>query len=318
MKITVLDSFALNPGDMSWDWLNELGETKIYDRTGRGEAAARVADAEALLTNKTVIDGEVMDAAPNLKYIGVLATGYNIVDVEAARRRGIVVTNIPAYSTMSVAQTVFAHLLEITQGVGHYASLNRQGRWSACPDFSYCDTHVSELDGKTMGIVGFGSIGSAVARIALAFGMNVLAHTSKTVGELPDGVAKGTLDEVFAQSDVVSLHCPLNEQTRRLADRRRIGLMKPGAIFINTARGPLVDEDALAEALRDGRLRAAGLDVMDREPPRADNPLLALPNCFVTPHIGWATKEARFRLMNTARTNLEAFLAGKPVNNVAL
>lgn len=317
-KIVVLDSYALNPGDLSWEWLSDIGDSIVYDRTDAAETASRIADAEVVLTNKTVIDESLITAAPHLKYIGVLATGYNVVDVEAARRRGIVVTNIPAYSTMSVAQTVFAHLLCVTQNVDHYARQNRNGFWSSCPDFSYCDTKVTELDGKTMGIVGLGSIGSAVARIALAFGMRVLAFTSKPVEDLPDGVRKASdLDMVFAESDVVSLHCPLNSHTKGLADRRRLSLMKPDSILINTARGPLIDEVALAELLKEGRIRAACLDVMVQEPPAADNPLLQLENCLTTPHIGWATSEARQRLMTIAENNLKAFLKGVPVNNVA-
>ncbi|MDE6137317.1 MAG: D-2-hydroxyacid dehydrogenase, partial [Muribaculaceae bacterium] len=262
--------------------------------------------------------GATLRALPGLKYVGVLATGYNVVDIDTARELGIVVANIPAYSTASVAQMVFAHLLAITNRVEHYTADNHAGRWTACPDFCYWDESVVELAGKTFGIVGFGNIGSAVARIALAFGMRVLAFTSKPAEELPEGVEKAAdMRELFSCSDVLSLHCPLTADTRHLVCADTLALMKPSAILINTGRGPLVDEAALAEALNAGRLRAAGVDVLSSEPPAADNPLLSARNCYITPHIAWASTEARRRLMSITASNLRAFLAGSPVNNVA-
>lgn len=316
MKITILDGYGMNPGDLSWDGIAALGELKVYDRTAPSEVIARSADSEALLTNKTVLDGETLRALPKLKYVGVLATGYNVVDTATARQLGIVVTNIPAYSTMSVAQMVFAHLLNVTDRVEHYAEENRQGRWSRNPDFCYWDTPVTELAGKTFGIVGLGHIGQAVAKIALAFGMKVIAFTSKEPEHLPDGVSKAGLDTLFAESDVVSLHCPLTPSTEKLINRQTLSEMKPGAILINTGRGPLIDEQAVADALRGGKLGAFCADVLSSEPPAADNPLLSAPNSFITPHIAWASKEARERLMQIAGANLKAFIEGHPVNDV--
>lgn len=316
MKITILDGYGMNPGDLSWDGVAALGELKVYDRTAPSEVIGRSADSEALLTNKTVLDGETLRALPKLKYVGVLATGYNVVDTATARQLGIVVTNIPAYSTMSVAQMVFAHLLNVTDRVEHYAEENRHGRWSRNPDFCYWDTPVTELAGKTFGIVGLGHIGQAVAKIALAFGMKVIAFTSKDPEHLPDGVSKAGLDTLFAESDVVSLHCPLTPSTEKLINRETISKMKPGAILINTGRGPLIDEQAVADALRGGKLGAFCADVLSSEPPAADNPLLSAPNSFITPHIAWASKEARERLMQIAVANLKAFIEGHPVNDV--
>ncbi len=316
MKITILDGYGMNPGDLSWDGAAALGELKVYDRTAPSEVIGRSADSEALLTNKTVLDGETLRALPKLKYVGVLATGYNVVDTATARQLGIVVTNIPAYSTMSVAQMVFAHLLNVTDRVEHYAEENRHGRWSRNPDFCYWDTPVTELAGKTFGIVGLGHIGQAVAKIALAFGMKVIAFTSKDPEHLPDGVSKAGLDTLFAESDVVSLHCPLTPSTEKLINRETISKMKQGAILINTGRGPLIDEQAVADALRGGKLGAFCADVLSSEPPAADNPLLSAPNSFITPHIAWASKEARERLMQIAVANLKAFIEGHPVNDV--
>ena len=317
MKIVVLDGFAANPGDLSWKNLVELGECTVYERTAPEDLLARAEEAEILLTNKTVIDADAMKKMPQLRYIGVLATGYNVVDVDAARERGIVVTNIPAYSTASVAQMVFAHLLNITQRVGHYADENRCGRWASNKDFCYWDTPLMELAGKRMGIVGLGNTGMATARIALAFGMEVVAFTSKSAESLPRGIVPCTMDELFDTADVISLHCPLNAQTYHLVNAARLQRMKPTAILINTGRGPLVNEEDLAEALRQGRILAAGLDVLSQEPPMASNPLLALDNCFVTPHIAWATSEARKRLLDVAVENLRQYLNATPVNNVA-
>lgn len=317
MKITILDGYGMNPGDMSWAPLEELGDLTVYDRTAPEQVLERAAGSEALLTNKTVLTAETLRALPQLKYVGVLATGYNVVDIDAARELGIVVTNIPAYSTDSVVQMVFAHLLAITNRVEHYTAENRRGRWSTNPDFCYWDTPLHELSGKTFGIVGLGNIGMAVSRVARAFGMKVKAYTSKRIEELPDGVSKAGLDELFETSDVVSLHCPLTESTRHLVNADRLAQMKPSAILINTGRGPLVDEKALAEALNSGRIHAAGLDVLSSEPPAADNPLLTARNCFITPHLGWATKEARERLLRIAADNLRGFITGDIRNNVA-
>lgn len=316
MKIVVLDGYVLNPGDLSWDALHECGEVVVYDRTSPDEVLSRSADAEMLLTNKTVLDARTLDSLPKLKYIGVLATGYNVVDLEAARRHGLVVTNIPAYSTDSVAQMVFAHILTITQRVEHYSVQAHQGAWSANPDFSYYDTPLVELSGKRLGIVGFGHIGQAVARIALAFGMPVSVFTSKPQDALPVGCKKASMDEVFAESDIVTLHCPLTADTDKLANATRLAQMKHGAILINTGRGGLVDEQALADALRSGHLAAAGVDVLSSEPPRADNPLIGVENLFITPHIAWATREARARLMQIAVANVKAFISGNVINNV--
>ena len=317
MNIVILDGYTANPGDLSWGSLKEMGEVTVYERTRREEIAGRAADADIVLTNKVVMDREMMALLPRLKYIGVLATGYNVVDIEAARERDIIVTNVPAYSTESVAQTVFAHLLTVTNRTEHYAQQNRQGRWAENRDFCYWDTELTELAGKTMGIVGLGHIGRRVAEIALAFGMQVKAMTSKKAEELPAGIQKADLQSLLASADVVSLHCPLTEGTKHLIHRETLRLMKPSAILINTGRGPLVDDEALAEALNEGRLRAYCADVVTEEPPKADHPLLHAPNAFITPHIAWATVEARKRLLQTAIGNVEAFVNGHPVNVVS-
>ena len=317
MKIVILDGYTANPGDLSWGSLKEMGEVTVYERTRREEIAGRAADADIVLTNKVVMDREMMALLPRLKYIGVLATGYNVVDIEAARERDIIVTNVPAYSTESVAQTVFAHLLTVTNRTEHYAQQNRLGRWAENRDFCYWDTELTELAGKTMGIVGLGHIGRRVAEIALAFGMQVKAMTSKKAEELPAGIQKAELQSLLASADVVSLHCPLTEGTRHLIHRETLRLMKPSAILINTGRGPLVDDEALAEALNEGRLRAYCADVVTEEPPKADHPLLHAPNAFITPHIAWATVEARKRLLQTAIGNVEAFVNSHPVNVVS-
>ena len=317
MKIVILDGYTANPGDLSWGSLKKMGEVTVYERTRREEIAGRAADADIVLTNKVVMDREMMALLPRLKYIGVLATGYNVVDIEAARERDIIVTNVPAYSTESVAQTVFAHLLTVTNRTEHYAQQNRLGRWAENRDFCYWDTELTELTGKTMGIVGLGHIGRRVAEIALAFGMQVKAMTSKKAEELPAGIQKAELQSLLASADVVSLHCPLTEGTKHLIHRETLRLMKPSAILINTGRGPLVDDEALAEALNEGRLRAYCADVVTEEPPKADHPLLHAPNAFITPHIAWATVEARKRLLQTAIGNVEAFVNGHAVNVVS-
>lgn len=316
-NIVVLDGYAGNPGDLSWAPLEALGHCTVYDRTAPQQVAERAANAQIVLTNKVVMDRTVIEALPHLKYIGVIATGFNIIDLDAAREHGVVVTNVPAYSTQAVAQMVFAHLLDITNSVQHYTQEAHAGVWSRSKDFTYFNTPVMELDGKVMGIVGLGNIGMAVARIALAFGMKVTAFTSKAQEQLPEGVTKADLDTLFACSDVVSLHCPLNAQTRGLVDAARLAKMKRGAILINTARGPLVDEAALAEALASHHLMGAGVDVLTQEPPVPSCPLLAQPNCHITPHLGWASGEARVRLMNVLVANVAAFLHGNPQNVVS-
>lgn len=317
LKIVVLDGYTLNPGDLSWKDLEALGTVKIYDRTHPGEVVERATGAQIVLTNKTVLDGEALSQLPDLKYIGVLATGYNVVNLEAARRQGITVTNIPAYSTDSVAQMVFAHLLNITQRVGHYAEEVASGHWTKQADFSYWNTPLVELAGKTLGVIGLGHTGMATARIALAFGMQVLAYTSKSAAELPAGIRKAdSLEQVFSDSNVVSLHCPLTETTKNLVNMERLKLMKREAVLINTGRGGLVNETDLAEALEKGLLAAAGVDVLSSEPPVPGHPLVGVKNCFITPHIAWATLEARQRLMGKAVRNIEAFLSGQPINTV--
>lgn len=317
LKIVVLDGYTLNPGDLSWKDLEALGTVKIYDRTHPGEVVERATGAQIVLTNKTVLDGEALSQLPDLKYIGVLATGYNVVNLKAARRQGITVTNIPAYSTDSVAQMVFAHLLNITQRVGHYAEEVASGHWTKQADFSYWNTPLVELAGKTLGVIGLGHTGMATARIALAFGMQVLAYTSKSAAELPAGIRKAdSLEQVFSDSNVVSLHCPLTETTKNLVNMERLKLMKREAVLINTGRGGLVNETDLAEALEKGLLAAAGVDVLSSEPPVPGHPLVGVKNCFITPHIAWATLEARQRLMGQAVRNIEAFLSGQPINTV--
>ena len=316
IHIVILDGYALNPGDLSYDCLRQFGELTVYDRTAPEELISRAIDADALLTNKVVLGEKEFAQLPRLRYIGVQATGYNVVDVEAARRHGITVTNIPAYSTASVAQMVMAHLLNIAQRVGYYAEQNRSGRWATNPDFCYWDTPLIELADKQMGIIGFGRTGSAVAHLARAFGMKVAVYTSKPQEELPEGILKMSLEELFRTSDVVSLHCPLTPTTHHLVNAERLALMKPTAILINTARGPIIDEQALADALNSAKIYAAGIDVLTEEPPRQGSPLLSARNCFVTPHIAWATLEARTRLLKICEENLRAFVEGSPQNVV--
>lgn len=317
MKIVVLDGYATNPGDLSWDQLTAMGECIIYDRTSPEELLERASAAEVLFTNKVSITAAHMAALPELKYIGVMATGYNVVDIEAARERGIVVTNIPAYSTPSVGQMVFAHILNIAQRVQHYSDEVHQGAWVNSTDFCFRDTPLIELLGKKIGIVGLGQTGYNTARIAIGFGMKIWAHTSKSRLQLPPEIKKMELDQLFHECDIISLHCPLTEQTYEMVNARRLALMKPSAILINTGRGQLINEQDLADALNNEKIYAAGLDVLSSEPPRADNPLLSARNCYITPHIAWATTAARERLMTILVENLQAFKAGKPINNVA-
>lgn len=317
MRIVILDGFTATQHDLSWKEVEMLGEVIVYDRTRPDDTVERCRGAVAVLTNKVVLSADVIAQLPELKYIGVLATGYNVVDLEAARQQGIVVTNIPAYSTMSVAQMVFAHILNVTMHVDHYAVENRNGRWSRSEDFCWMDTPVVELSGKILGIVGLGNIGSSVARIANAFGMEVMAVTSKEQPLLPNYIKKVTTNELFHTSDFISLHCPLTESTRGFICRESISMMKPGVVIINTGRGPLVNEQDMAEALQQGRVGAFCADVLAQEPPAANHPLSGSPRAYITPHIAWASREARMRLIHIAAANLEAFLNGKPQNVVS-
>lgn len=316
MKIVVLDGYGVNPGDLSWEKLGELGELTVYERTAPEEVLTRTEEAEIVLTNKVVLSAEILCKLPKLKYIGVLATGYNVVDTEAARAQGVAVTNIPAYSTDSVVQMTFAHILNITNRVAHYARENREGKWARSKDFCYWDTPLLELSGLTLGVVGLGNIGMKVARVARTLGMEVYAATSKSSSSLPEGIQKTTFKGLLGVCDILTLHCPLTPDTRELVNAKTLGMMKRGAVVINTGRGPLVNEDDVAEALRSGQLAAYGADVMCQEPPREDNPLFAEPNAFITPHVAWATIDARRRLMKIAADNIKAFVEGKPVNVV--
>lgn len=317
MNIVILDGYSANPGDLSWKELEELGTLTVYDRTKSDETVARAADAEIVLTNKVILNSEVIAQLPRLKYIGVLATGYNVVDIKAAHERGIIVTNVPAYSTESVAQMVFAHLLTVTNRTEHYAIQNRDGRWSSNPDFCYWDFPHMELAGKTFGVVGLGNIGLRVAQIARAFGMKVKTVTSKVQSTLPVGIEKVSLEELLATADVLSLHCPLTDSTRHMINAATLQQMKPSAILINTGRGPLVDDQAVADALAKGAIAAYCADVVTEEPPRPDNPLLQQPNAFITPHIAWASMEARVRLLKVAIDNVRSFLNGQPQNVIS-
>ncbi len=314
MNIVVLDGYTLNPGDLNWAPLQALGHCEIYDRTPPSEVRKRAAHAEIVLTNKTLLKREVITQLPQLQYIGVLATGYNVVDTPAARERKILVTNVPDYGSASVAQMVFALLLELTQQVGLHAESVRKGEWSQQPDFCYWKKPLIALDNLTMGVVGVGTIGQKVATIAQAFGLSVIGYqrTPKAIS----GVTWVDLDDLFRQSDIVSLHCPLTPETHHLVNAERLASMKPSALLINTSRGPLIDENALAQALEQEHLAGAGLDVLSVEPPSADNPLFHLSNCVITPHIAWATQTARQTLLNIAVANLEGFLRGQPQNVV--
>ena len=315
MKIVILDAYAANPGDLSWDEFAALGELTVYDRTAQEYAAARIGDAEVVFINKVRLTDDIFAACPNLKLVSILATGYNIVDLAAAKRRGITVCNVPGYSTRAVVQMTFALLLEICQQVGLHSGAVHTGRWQTCPDFCFWDRPLIELDGKTIGIVGYGAIGSAVGTVAQALGMKLLV-TARHEKPVPEGARFVSLPELLAQSDVVSLHCPQTAENARMIDAGALAQMKDGAILINTARGGLLDEQAVADALRSGKLLAAGMDVVSAEPIRADNPLLTAPNCFLTPHIAWAPLETRRRLQAICAENLRAFLAGKPQNVV--
>jgi glycerate dehydrogenase len=316
VTIVVLDGFTLNPGDLSWQALQKLGECKIYERTPANEIVSRASHAEIVLTNKTPLSRETIASLPSLRYIGVLATGHNIVDSDAARERRIPVSNIPTYGTSSVAQMVFAHILNLTHHVAHHAGTVRAGRWTASADFCYWDLPLVELEGLTLGVVGFGRIGQAAARLAEAFGMEVVSHDRVESQVSVQGYQPVSLEDLFRQSDVVTLHCPLTPETEAMVNKERLSMMKTTAFLINTSRGPLIDEQALARALESGRIAGAGLDVLSTEPPHPDNPLLTAPRCFITPHIAWATRAARQRLLSTALENVRSFLNGKPANVV--
>jgi glycerate dehydrogenase len=315
MNIVVLDGYTLNPGDLTWDRLKQLGSLTIHDRTPQGLVLERAREADIILTNKTVLPREAILALPKLKYIGVLATGYNVVDIAAAKERRIPVTNIPDYGTPSVAQHTFALLLELTQHVGHHAQTVRDG-WTRSADFCYWDFPLIELHGLTFGVIGFGKIGRAVTKLADAFGMRVLVHSRSKPADLPLNFEFVNLDELLARSDVVSLHCPLTPENKQFINAERLAQMKPTAFLLNTSRGPLLDERAVAHALNSGKLAGAGLDVLSVEPPKADNPLLSAKNCLITPHIAWATRAARARLMDIAVENIREFVAGRPRNVV--
>lgn len=317
MKIIVLDGYTLNPGDLTWEGLEKIGELTVYDRTPADQIILRAGDAEIIFTNKTPLTRATFEKLPNLKFVGVLATGYNVVDVEAAKEKGIIVTNIPTYGTSAVAQFTFALLLEMCHHVWDHSQEVKKGAWTNCPDFCFWNYPLMELAGKTMGIIGFGRIGQATAKIAQAFGMKVLAFANHKDSKLESDTLKyAELDELLANSDVISLHCPLNDSTNGLINKSTIEKMKDGVKIINTSRGPLIVEEDLAEALNSGKVSGAAVDVVSTEPAKMDNPLLTAKNCIVTPHIAWAPKESRERLMNIAVDNLKQFLMGKPVNVV--
>lgn len=317
MKIVVLDGYTLNPGDLSWDGLNALGDVVVYDRTPANKTVERIGDAEIIFTNKTVITKEVLDACSSIKFIGVLATGYNVVDVTIAKEKGIPVANIPNYGTTAVAQLTIALLLEICHQIGEHNRSVTNGDWTNCQDWCYWNHPLMELNGKILGIIGFGRIGQNTARIAQALGMKILAYGSSEVEALKsDTLQYVTLDKLLENSDVISLHCPLFESTQGIINKNNIDKMKDGVIIINTARGPLIVEEDLAEALNSGKVYAAALDVVSAEPIKADNPLLTAKNCILTPHIAWAPKETRSRLMNIAVDNLKNYLENTPINIV--
>lgn len=319
MQIVILDGYTENPGDLSWSGFEKLGGLTVYDRTSLtdpAETVSRIGGVEIAVTNKTPITREIMEQCPNLCYIGVLATGYNIVDTEAARERGIAVTNIPAYSTNAVGQLTIALLLEICHHVGHHSDAVHSGRWENSRDFCFWDYPLIELAGKTMGIIGFGRIGQCTGRIAKSLGMRVIAYGGRPTDESRAIGEPVELDELLAASDVISLHCPLFPETTGIINRDSIAKMKDGVILLNTSRGPLIAEQDLADALNAGKVCAAAVDVVSAEPIRSDNPLLKAKNCIITPHIAWAPKESRTRLMDMAVENLKAFLGGKPINVV--
>jgi glycerate dehydrogenase len=316
MNLVCLDAYTANPGDLSWSALESLASCTMHDRTPPELVIERAQNAEILLTNKAVISRQAIDSLPRLRYIGVLATGYNVVDVAAARERGIPVCNVPGYSSASVAQAVFALLLELTNHTGRHAAAVAAGDWASCADFAFWHKPLHELAGRTMGIVGFGEIGQATARIATAFGMKVLASRRTWALPAPEGVEPASVEDVLSQSDVISLHCPLTDETKQMINAASIAKMRRDAYLINTARGPLIDEAALAAALKDGQIAGAGLDVLSVEPPRGGNPLIDAPNCIITPHVAWASKAARTRLIAAAAGNIHAWQQGQATNVV--
>lgn len=316
MKIVILDGYPVNPGDLSWDALKESGSLTVYERTSPDEIIDRAAGSEIVLTNKVVLTREIMNRLPNLRYIGVLATGTNVVDIAAAHDLGIIVTNVPAYSTYSVAQLVFALILGLVYHPDYYTDKNREGYWSECADFSYAHHTFIDLAGRQLGIVGFGNIGRQVARIGSALGMRIAVETTKPQESLPEGYVRMSREELFATSDVLSLHCPLCADTAKMVNEGLLGIMKRTALLINTARGGLLDEQAVAAALRSGRLGGVGVDVLSTEPPEHSNPLLTAPRVLIMPHVGWATFDARRRLISVAASNVKAFLRGTPENVV--
>lgn len=316
MNIVVLDGYTLNPGDLNWSALEALGSLSVYDRTAPQEVVERAGEADAVIVNKQKLSAETLEMLPNLKYIGVSATGVNNVDLDAAKSRGIRVTNVGGYSTFSVAQHTFGLILALANHLELHGQSVQRGEWVSAKDWCYKLTPLVELNGKTLGLVGLGAIGEAVAHIGRSFGMRIVAYRRNAAKGFPDGIEPVSLEELFATSDVVSLHCPLTPETQGLVNENTLALMKKSAYLINTGRGPLIVEEALANALREGKIAGAGLDVLSEEPPRADNPLLKAPNCIITPHIAWSTFEARTRLMKTVAENLEHFIAGNPRNIV--
>ncbi|EIM62323.1 D-2-hydroxyacid dehydrogenase [Desulfobacter postgatei] len=316
MKIVVLDGYTLNPGDLNWEKFSEIGELKVYDRTSPQDILERTADANIVLTNKTVLTAENIAAMNKVEYIGVLATGVNVVDLEYTKKTGITVTNVPGYSGSSSAQMVFALILELTNRVGHHSQTVTDGKWSASKDFCYWDYPLVELEGMTLGIVGYGGIGKAVARIGLAFGMNILIYNRSVPPDLPDGITYSDLDNLIHSSDIISLHCPLTPQTKGMINKESLAQMKKTAYLINTSRGPLIVENDLADFLNEGRIAGAAMDVLDVEPPDKNCPLLTAKNCYITPHIAWATIASRERLMSIAIENIKSYLAGNPQNVV--
>lgn len=317
MKLVVLDGYTLNPGDLSWSGLEALGNLTVYDRTSLDEIIPRAKEATILLTNKTPLPAIILEQLPQLKFISVLATGYNIIDIDTARRLGIIVSNVPGYSTASVVQLAFALLLELTHRVQQHSDAVMHGRWESSPDFSFWNQPLIELSGKTMGIIGFGDIGKKMADIAGTLGMNILAHSrTQTDQQQRKNFRWANLDELFTHADVVSLHCPLTPDTKEIIHATRLNQMKKSAYLINTARGPLIHEADLAAALNEGKIAGAGLDVLSKEPPHPENPLLKAKNCIITPHFAWASVEARQRLLNETITNVHAFLSGQPIHQV--
>jgi len=316
MKIVVLDGYTLNPGDLNWEKFSEIGELKVYDRTSPQDILERTTDANIVLTNKTVLTAENIAAMHKVEYIGVLATGVNVVDLEYTKKTGITVTNVPGYSGSSSAQMVFALILELTNRVGHHSQTVTDGKWSVSKDFCYWDYPLVELEGITLGIVGYGGIGKAVARIGLAFGMNILIYNRSVPPDLPDGITYSDLDNLIHSSDIISLHCPLTPQTKGMINKESLAQMKKTAYLINTSRGPLIVENDLADFLNEGRIAGAAMDVLDVEPPDKNCPLLTAKNCYITPHIAWATIASRERLMSIAVENIKSYLAGNPQNVV--